>query len=260
MADPRLGQLPTIYDAIRLGVVDFEIAPLGTAYDADASFERLGRIVPGSFSLEAERELYNVEAGVPKSIIKSFVIGQSGTVGVELMELTPRAIDVANGGQKAVYTTTDATTVSAAPVPTTSVFTVAAIGTIKAGSWITVVVGSEALVRKVKAINGSAITVDALPAAPESGAAIAKITSAQVPGGGTQIQERTARAVFTDVYDDRFIYYFPKVVSTGGMAPDFKDGASEAVLPLEFNLHGVQATVDGNTDTFLYHSHFVPKA
>lgn len=259
MADPRLAQIPTIYDAIRLGSVDFEIAPLGTAYDADSAFERLGIIVPGSYSFEPDREHYELKAGVPRTTIKEFVIGQSGSASCELMEITPRSVEIANGGHKTVYTTTDATTVSAAPAPTTSVFTVAAIGTIKVGSWITVVVGGETLVRKVKAVNAMAITVDPLPSAPASGAAVAKITSAQTPGGGTKIVECTARAVFTDIYDDRFIYYFPKVVSKMKGA-DFKDGTSEAILPLEFNLHGVQSTVNGSTDLYLYHTYFLPKA
>lgn len=258
MADPRLAQLPTIYDAIRLGVVDFEIAALGTAYDSDASYERLGTIVPGTYKQEIGRETYKVERGLPKIASKAFAIGMNGKVAMDLGEITPRAIEVQNGGLAPVVTSTSATTTTVAAATTTSFTLTSAVG-YAVGKWISVVVGSSTIYRKITGLNGAVVTVDPLPAAPASGAAVAVITSIQVAGGGTKVVERTARAIFVDTYGDKFIWYFPKVISTGNMNFDPKDGASEAILPMEFDLYGVQATVAGETDYFLYHSHFVPK-
>ena len=140
-----------------------------------------------------------------------------------------------------------------------SSFSVASATGYAVGNWITVVTTAGTITRKITALSGVAITVDALPVAPASGAAVNKITNVQVPGGGVQVVERTMRAVFVDTYDDRFIWHFPKVMTTGKMAFDAKDGASEAILSMEFDLFGTQSTVGGNTDYFLYHSYFVPK-
>lgn len=258
MADARLAQLPTIYDAIRLGVVDFEIAALGTAYDADASYERLGTIVPGSYKPELGREIYKVKRGLPKIASKSFAIGMEGKVAFDLGEITARAIDVQNGGLAPVVTSTAATTTTAAAATTTS-FTLTTATGYALGNWISVVVGSATYYRKITALNGAVVTVDALPAAPSTGAAVTKVTSIQVAGGGTTIVERTGRAVFTDVYGDKFIWHFPKITATGEMGFDAKDGESEAILAMAFDVYGTQSTVGGTADYFLYHSYFVPK-
>lgn len=259
MANARLAQLPTIADAVRLGVVDIEIAALGTAYNVDASYERLGTIVPGSYKPDISRDMYMVKRGLPQIATKTFAIGMTGKVAFDLSEITPRAIDVANGGQAPVVTSTSATTVAVSPTPTTTTFSVASATGYAVGNWITVVTTAGTITRKITALSGVAITVDALPVAPASGAAVNKITNIQVPGGGVQIVERTMRAIFTDSYDDQFIWHFPKVMTTGKMAFDAKDAASEAILSMEFDLFGTQSTVGGNTDYFLYHSYFVPK-
>lgn len=264
MADARLAQLLTNSDAVRVGVLDFEIATYNSAslvaYNTDAAFERIGTLVPGSYKPDLGREEFDLMRGLPKTAIKSFVIGQEGKMSLELDEYTARAIEIVNGGQAMIRTTSGATTVSAAPAPTTTVFTVASIGSIVAGKWIAVTIASlgKTFDRKVLSVAGSAITLqDPLPAAPASTDAVALVTSWQNPGGGTSKTYYTARGVFTDTYGDKSYLYFPKVASTGKFAPDFKAGEN-AIIPMEFKVYGTQMTVGSVTDFYLFHHYIVP--
>jgi hypothetical protein len=261
MADPRLAQNPTVAGGVRVGVVDFEVSPLGTAYSADASFERLGTIVPGSFKNNIARKMFDYARGLPKVAIKPYAIGTEGVISFDLDEWTARAVDVQNGGVPIVRTLTAATTVSVAPAPTNTGFTTAAAITgAVVGSWIAITTGGNTYDRKVLTISGTAVTFDPLPGGivPVSGDSVARITASQVAGGGGQTVLRTGRMIFTDNYGDKSYLYLPQIATTGKFAIDPKNTQENAIIPMEFRLYGVQSTVNGVLDTYLFHHYFVP--
>ncbi len=258
MAEPtnaeRMLQSWTNPGAVRGGlVVDIEIAPLGTTYDdATGKWERLGTIEPGSYKLDAEREKYVVERGYPKARAFSLIMGQKGNVSFTLDEVTAKAFEIANGGTATEYTTTSATTVSASPSPTTTVFTVAAIGTIAAGKWILHTNASgQKFMRKVASVATNAITLASpLPAAPASGDAIALVTSTRNVIGGDGIQQFCLRAVVCDQQGDKEVLYFKQAEPDGKLSPNF-DPTKHAQIPMTFDLYGYSATVNGSTKFIL---------
>lgn len=264
MADERLAQTPVNSEAVRVGVVDLELAPFNpaaiAAHNADSKFERVGTLVPGSAQPEFTREWFELMRGLPQTAIKSMIIGQEGTFPAELDEYTAKAIEIANGGASMIRTTTSATTVSAAPPPTKQVFTVAAIGTIAVNDWVAVTIASvgKTFDAKVKSIAGSAITLyDPLPVAPVSTDAVAKVTAWQQPIGGVETKEYTARLVFTDTAGDKAILHMPKVMSRGRLAPGW-NANEQAIIPLEFKVYGIQQTINGKTDFYLGSHYLIP--
>lgn len=264
MANKRLAQAFENSAAVRIGVVDIEIAPYNpasvVAYNATNKYERIGTIVPGTAKPEFTREKFKLERGLPKTTVKSLITGQSGKFGAEVDEYSPRAVEIANGGARMVRTTTNATTVSAAPAPTTQVFTVAAVGTIAAGDWLAITIASlgQTYDRAVDSISGSAITLrDPLPVAPAAGDAVAEVSLIQQAIGGTETEYVTARLVYTDADGNQAIMHMPKVESTGKLAPDWKPNEN-ATLPMEFDVHGTLQTINGKQDYYLGSHYFIP--
>lgn len=263
MADKRLQQLPTVEDAHRVTVVDVEVAPYVpgalVAYNADTSFERLGTIEPGSAKLEGNREFFKLERGLPKSLIKKFVIGQDAKLPIELGEYTMRAVEVANGGTAMARTTTSATTVKTATTPTTTTMNLTTATGYAKGKWVSITIAAlgRTFDRKIKAIAGDLITIDELPQAPAVGDAVAVVTDFQLALGGTEVMEFTMRLVFVDQNGDKGIIYCPRVSSTGKFAPVFNPDKN-AVIPIEFDVHATQMTWNGKTDFFPAVHYLIP--
>lgn len=265
MPNARLSQDFTNQDAIRLGTVDFEIAAVGTAAISSgalvtAGWERLGGMEPESFKPSIEIAQYNLERGFPKAAKKSFKTGQTGTLAFNLDEYTARAVQIGNGGGGLERTTDSSTTVSAAPAPTTTVFTVAGIGSIVAGSWIVhTQAGGDKFDRKVKSVSGAAITLlDPLPAAPAAADNISRVTLWESGGGGSQIQKFAGRMVFVDHQDDIVVVLFPELQFTGKWAPEFKQDA-HSMLPLEATVFATKQTIGSTTDYVLLRHYMIPK-
>lgn len=265
MANKRLAQAFENSANARIGVVDIELAPYNpasiAAYNATNTYRRIGTIAPGSAKPEFAREKFAIERGLPKTKVKSLIVGQSGKFACDVDEYGAYTVEVANGGADMIRTTTNATTVSAAPAPTAQVFTVGAIGTITAGDLISVTIaslGSQVFDRVVDSVSTNQISLrDPLPVAPASGDAVAEVTLVQQPIGGVDVKYYTARLVYTDTDGNQAIMHLPKVESTGKLAPDFK-AAENAVLPMEFEVHGVLQTINGKTDYYLGSHYLIP--
>lgn len=265
MADARLAQLPVVEGAIRIGTVDVEVAPYSAgslvAYNTDASFERIGIIEPGSLKPEAIREFFKLERGLPKSLVKKVVIGQSMNVPLDLSEYTQRAVEIANGGTAMTRTTANATTIKTATTPSTTTLELTTATGYALNKWVAITIASlgRTFDRKIKSISSGVITFDALPTTPVVGDAVATISEWQLAGGGSTVMEFTMRLVYVDTYGDKAIVYLPRVSTAGKFAPDFKADAN-AVLPIEFDVHAVQSVFNGITDYWLYHHYLIPAA
>jgi len=259
MANKRLAQTLSIADAARIGVVDFEIAAVGTAYNAANGWRRVGTLEPGSYKPDLGREKYHLEVGLPKTPVKGFVVGQKGTIGMNVLEYTAKGIEVANGGNSLTRTTGTSTTVAAGTISKTS-FPVASAAGLAVGTWIAITLSAIGITedRKITAINGTTITVDELPATPVATDVVAPITGWSMAGGGTKIVQYAGRMIFTDTYGDQAVRYFPLIEPTGKLAEDFGDGTKVVMLPLEFDVYGSNMTVNGDTDLFLYVNYMIP--
>lgn len=83
---------------IKVGVVDFYEAPVGTPFDAnDGRWKNLGVLEPGSFKFDPKPDLYFFESGVPSTTKAAFIIGIKGEADLVFTEYTMNAVRAITG-------------------------------------------------------------------------------------------------------------------------------------------------------------------
>lgn len=257
---------------IRIGQLVFQVAPFLVAGYTEAQridlnpttskFTDVGLIDPNSVNPDFSIEKLEIKGGLPGVILKRYIIGRAGKVDMVAREYSPLAVEIATG-RATTKTLGTETTVSASPAPTTTGFTVAAIGLIAVDGWVQITYAASGKIvdAQVKSIATNAITLyDALEVAPASGDKVRPITMWRNSIGGTSLTELVGRLVFSDTEGKVAILYLPHITPDANFKPAFGGGEKEATLPMAFDCEGFRETLDGEDAYWLCHQYLIPKA
>jgi len=256
---------------VRIGFVRLFVSAVGTAYDKTAKFDTetpptgwrdLGATGDDT-TVEATKEVFNLQTGVLRTVKFQAVIGLSGRLTANLHEYDAAGVYQALGAALPFNSLRAAPTASGiASVADKTQFTLAS------GQGANFAVGDRVVVdlsaNLTRSLNTSAISViaadvitvsPALYVLPTTSMLVQKVLARKNAAGTTELPHFAVLAVHDmAVGAGQVAYHFPEVAfGAAGFRPDFAGGRENVKLALEATAFGVTDADFADTVVFTIH-------